>query len=272
MPHKRNLSKPSNEPAMRKSTRKVVKTAKSQQVEPELEEDELAATDNKDIYVNEEEERAFMRREEEEESEKDNDEEEIDKEQGDEEEEEEGSDNEEPEIIPVVPQKRKMGKDTNKSASRSFHAIYSPPIFSKSFSERVNRHESDEVEVMRKITYNLAIFSVAELAKPQACHEPVAQFLVLPSDLEWLDIHAHLKIKAGNVLFPGQAAIDDDAYEITFCIARHIPNPLPLSCVGDYKHLVENALRQQQPTVKIIIKAIACPQVQLQVCIYPPSN
>ena len=196
----------------------------------------------------------------------------ITKEQGDEEEEEEGSDNEEPEIVPVVPQKRKTGKDTNKSASRSFHVIYSPHIFSKSSSERVNRHEPDEVAVMRKITYNLAIFSVAELAKPQARREPAARFLVLPSDLEWLDIHAHLKIKAGDVLFPGQAAINDDAYEITFCIARHIPNPLPLSCVGDYKHLVKNALHQQQPTVKIMIKAIARPQVRLQVCIYPPSN
>ena len=144
MPRKRNLSKPSNEPAMRKSTRKVVKTAKSQQVEPELEEDELAtpaATDNEDIYINEEEERDFMRREEEEESKEDNYEDEIDKEQGDEEEEEEGSDNDEPEIVPVMPQKRKMGKDTNKSASRSFHAIYSPPVFSKSSSECVNRHE-----------------------------------------------------------------------------------------------------------------------------------
>ena len=257
---------------MRKSTRKVIKTAQSQQVEPELEEDELAATDNKDIYVNEEEERAFMRREEEEESEEDNDEEEIDKEQGDEEEEEEGSDNEEPKIVPVMPQKRKTGKDMNKSASRSFHVIYSPHIFSKSSSEHVNRHEPDEVAVMHKITYNLAIFSVAELAKPQAHREPAARFLVLPSDLEWLDIHAHLKIKAGDVLFPGQATINDDAYEITFCIARHIPNPLPLSCVGDYKHLVENALRQQQPTVKIMIKVIARPQVRLQVCIYPPSN
>ena len=61
----------------------------------------------------------------------------------------------------------------------------------------------------RKITYNLAIFSVAELAKPQARREPVARFVVLPSDVDWLDVHAHLKIKAGDVLFPGQAAIHD---------------------------------------------------------------
>ena len=60
---------------------------------------------------------------------------------------------------------------------------------------------------------------MAELAKSQAHHEPVAQFVILPSDLEWLDLHTHLKIKASDVLFPDQAAIDDNTYETTFCIA-----------------------------------------------------
>lgn len=98
---------------------------------------------------------------------------------------------------------------------------------------------------------------MAELEEPQARREPTARFLVLPSNLEWLDFHARLKIKACDVLFPGQVAIDDNTYEITFCIPRHVPNPLPLSSVVDYEHLVENALRQQQPTVKIAIKEIA---------------
>ena len=70
---------------------------------------------------------------------------------------------------------------------------------------------------MRKITYNLVIFSIAELAKPQACHEPAARFLVLPCKLEWLDFHARLKIKACDILFHGQVAISEDAYEITMC-------------------------------------------------------
>jgi len=134
-------------------------------------------------------------------------------------------------------------------------------MLSKSSSECANRCELEEAVETRKITYNIAIFSRAELAKPQARHEPAARFLVLPSNLEWLDIHAQLKIKAGDVLHPGQAVIADNAYEMTFCIARHVSNPLPLSCVADYKHLVENALCQQQPMVKVIIKATAHPQV-----------
>jgi len=134
-------------------------------------------------------------------------------------------------------------------------------MLSKSSSERANRRELEEAVETCKITYNIAIFSRAELAKLQAHREPAARFLVLPSNLEWLDIHAQLKIKAGDVLHPGQAVIADNAYEMTFCIARHVSNLLPLSCVGDYKHLVENALCQQQPTVKVIIKATAHPQV-----------
>ncbi|KIK06256.1 hypothetical protein K443DRAFT_89994, partial [Laccaria amethystina LaAM-08-1] len=69
-----------------------------------------------------------------------------------------------------------------------------------------------------------------------------------------------LKIKAGNVLCPGQAVIADNTYEMTFSIAHHVTNPLPLSCVADYQHLVENVLCQQQPMVKVIIKATAHPQ------------
>ena len=59
----------------------------------------------------------------------------------------------------------------------------------------------EEAEETRKITYNLAIFSLAELVKPQVRREPVARFFVLPSNFEWLDIHAQLKIKAGDVLY-----------------------------------------------------------------------
>ena len=244
-----------------------------------MDEDELLPTkqvtqvpDDNNIYVNKEEERALMLREEEEESDRDG--EEIDKDQRDDKEEEEDSDSgsDEPKTVQVVPQKRKKGKDMKKSTSKSYVLFLPLWYLVQSSAEWVNRHASEEVIMMHKITYNLTIFSVAELAKPQACREPVAWFVVRPSNLEWLNVHAHLKIKASDVLFPDQAAIDNNAYETTFCIARHIPNPLPLSCVGDYKHLVENTLCQQQPTVKIMIKVIARPQVQFQVCIYPLSN
>jgi hypothetical protein len=271
MPPINILFKPSKNPqaAMRKSTRRVLKTARAQQAEPELEDEDHApaktpAYDAEDIYVNDEEEATFKRREEEEESEGDYEEDEAVGDHGDEEEEQPEQDEDEledePETVQVVPQKRKNGKDTNKPTSKLFRAIR-VHFSSKLSSERVNRRELEEVVLVetRKITYNITIFSLAELAKPQARREPAARFLVLPSNLEWPDIHAQLKIKAGDVLYAGQAAIADNAYEMTFCIACYVSNPLPLSCIADYNHLVENALRQQQPTVKVIIKAT--PQV-----------
>ena len=249
---------------MRKSTRRILKTVRALQAELESEDDDPAtAADNlnaesENVYVNDKEEAASMRREEEEEESDEDDEEEVevvDEDHGDEDLEERGEDEDEPANVQVIPQKRKNGKDKKKPTSKSFHAIFTISIYSKFSTERVNRRELEEVIDARKITYNLTIFSLAELAKPQARREPAARFFVQPSNLEWPDIHAQLKIKAADVLYAGQAAIADDAYEMTFCIARHVSNPLPLSCTADYKHLVENALRQQQPTVKIIIKA-----------------
>ena len=115
---------------MRKSNRKTKKTSKALHIEPEMDEDELPPTtpapDDDDIYVNEEEERALMRREEEEESDRDG--EAIDKDQRDDEEEEEdidsGSD------VQVIPQKRKKGKDTKKSTSKSYMLFFPSDILS----------------------------------------------------------------------------------------------------------------------------------------------
>jgi len=236
MPPKHRASKNSQ---TRKSTCKVQKTARSQQTEVESEEDLPLAEaapptlpdDDNDFYVNDDEEARIIRREEEEESKEEEEEKDDEKDEDNDSVKDENKDNEEeePEIILVVPQKRKKGKDPKNSSSKIFFTLSPHLTFSKSFSECVNRHELKEVEEICKITYNLAIFSVAKLAKPQAHREPTAHFLVLSYDLEWLDLHAWLKIKACNVLFPRQVAIDNSTYEITFCIPRHVPNPLPLT-------------------------------------------
>jgi hypothetical protein len=127
MPSKNTISKPSKNSAMRKSTRKVVKTTRAQQAEPESEEEDPAlakvtpANDEEDIYINDKEEAAFRRREEEEESEEEADEDHRDdEEEGDDEEDE---DEDEPQTVPVVPQKRKMGKEVNKPTSKPFCSI-----------------------------------------------------------------------------------------------------------------------------------------------------
>lgn len=282
MPLIKIISKLSKNPATRTSTRRVLKTVRAQQAELESEDDSEDPAEA--ILVNDEEEAAFKRREEEEESEKDKEDEDkdADEDHGDEDSEEQdddASDNEDederPASVQVIPQKRKNGKDNTgrKPTSKPFSTIRFSSTFSKlsSLVERVNRLVEENV-VTRKITYNLTIFSLAELAKPSAHREPAARFFVLPSNLEWPDIYAQLKIKAGDFLYAGQAAIHDDAYEMSFCIARHVSNPLPLSCVADYEHLVENALRQQQPTVKVIIKATVRSRNSVYVQWHPLTN
>jgi archaellum component FlaD/FlaE len=177
---KPRISKPSKETTMRKSTHKAPETSKSQQV----------ASEEDNFDVNNEEEAVFKMREEEEDSDEDSVNGEVDRDEADEEEEVDDNDEEPdlplqlPEPVPVVPQKRKKGKDTQKPASSELSHNLSPFTFAKSLSEHINRHESEEIAKARKIIYNLTIFSMAELAKPQAHRELAARFLVLPSDLQ----------------------------------------------------------------------------------------
>jgi hypothetical protein len=137
MPPTNINSRPSKNSTMpRKSTRKVLKTARAQQAEPESEEAAPAA-DVEDVYIDkgaQEAAQAFDKREEEEESDSEEDELEEDKEKlSDEDDEPEDASNEddededEPQIVQAVPQKRKKGNTKNlKPTSKPFHAISLP--------------------------------------------------------------------------------------------------------------------------------------------------
>jgi hypothetical protein len=110
---------------MRKSTRRVLKTVRAQQLELEDEDPALAPAvttannaNSEDISVDDDEEAAFMRREEEEESDEDEDDEEKLSSNND------SDDSDEPESVQVVPQKRKNGKDIKKPTSKPFCVIF----------------------------------------------------------------------------------------------------------------------------------------------------
>ena len=136
MPPKGRASEASKKHPSRKSTRKVQKTARSEQAELEFDEDKpelppaeqdifsTLADDDDDFYVNDEEETRFMRREEEEESEE---EEGI---EGEDHDQDEDDEDEEP-VVPVVPQKRKKGKDPKNPISKIFLTLYLYRILSK---------------------------------------------------------------------------------------------------------------------------------------------
>ena len=140
----------------------------------------------------------------------------MEEEEDEKEEEEESSPGEEDEP-PKLPQKRKNVNhhdDTGHSRSKvnDIQSIQHLLIFLS--SEKANRARTPDKEeevIIPQITYTMTIFSLAELAKPHARRQPKVRFVILASDLEWLDVRAQLKIKAVDVLFPNQAAVDDEA-------------------------------------------------------------
>jgi hypothetical protein len=79
---------------------------------------------------------------------------------------------------------------------------------------------------------------------------------MLASDMEWIDVHAMLKIKAVDILFPQQNAVSNDAFEISFSIPRIVKVALPLSSAADYKYLVKTTVSMKTPAVNIIIKQV----------------
>lgn len=118
-----------------------------------------------------------------------------------------------------------------------------------------NKEEEDlEAEDAVKVTYNISIFSAAELKKPIARREPKGRFLVLASDIAWPDLYAQLKIQFCDALHPDQAVVADNTFEITYSIPRLVPNPLPLATDKDYAYLITNISKMKSPTMKVIMK------------------
>ena len=108
-----------------------------------------------------------------------------------------------------------------------------------------------------EITYNLSIFSLDQLQRSSRSREAVARFVLLSSDLTWDDVFGMLKIKISDVLFPGQAVVNEGTFEIFFSIPRFVPAPLPLVTEDDYKHLLRNVLKlRKDPAVKITVNQL----------------
>jgi len=110
----------------------------------------------------------------------------------------------------------------------------------------------DEKEVP-KISYTISTFSLEELKKPVTHRKPKSRLVDLSSDLEWVDVKAHLKIAICDLLFPHQAVVEDDRYEMTWSIPRIVTNPLSLHTIADHQQLVKKALKVKEPGVKILV-------------------
>lgn len=131
---------------------------------------------------------------------------------------------------------------------------------SLSFTEKTQRIKaedelsdiSDEQEVL-KISYTILTFSLEELKKPVTHHKPKSHLIDLSNDLEWVDVKAHSKIVICDQLFPQEAIVEDNCYEMTWCIPCIVTNALSLHTVADYQQFVKNALKGKEPGVKILV-------------------
>jgi len=88
--------------------------------------------------------------------------------------------------------------------------------------------------------------------------------LIVSGDMEWIDVYAMLKIKAVDILFPGQDIVHNDALEVTFTIPRIVKVPLPLSSASDYDYLIKNAVGMKTPAANIFIKQVTAADNQVR--------
>jgi hypothetical protein len=68
-----------------------------------------------------------------------------------------------------------------------------------------------------------------------------------------VDVKAHLKITICNQLFLQDAVVEDDYFEMTWCIPCIVTNALSLHTVANYQQLVKKALKAKEPGVKILV-------------------
>ena len=182
----------------------------------------------------------------------------------------------------TIPQKRNKQPGPKKSTSKSIRGLklyYTDQLTEKKAVSSIRNEEEEEEEqeqmpeeevVAPQIDYQILIFSLVELAKPKTRRDKVCM-LMLSADMEWIDVYAMLKVKAVDVLFPGQDVVRDDAIEITFTIPRIIKNPLPLSSSADYKYIIKNTVSMKTPAANIVIKQVTQAAGDNQVWFFLPG-
>ena len=75
--------------------------------------------------------------------------------------------------------------------------------------------------------------------------------------MDWIDVKAQLKIAICDLHFLQQVAVDDDCYNMTWCIPCVVTDTLSLHTEPDYQHLMKKALKCKEPGVKILVDEVA---------------
>ena len=117
--------------------------------------------------------------------------------------------------------------------------------------------EDTDADEIPKISYTISIFSLEELKKSVTRCKPKSHLIEISSDMDWVDVKAQLKIAICDLLFPQQVVVDDDCYDMTWCIPRVVTYTLSLHTEADYQHLMKKALKCKEPGVKILVDEVA---------------
>jgi len=74
--------------------------------------------------------------------------------------------------------------------------------------------------------------------------------------MDWIDVMTHFKIAICDLLFPQQAVIADEAFEVTWSIPRVAPGPFMLKMEAQYKQLISKASSMKNPTAQILVNEV----------------
>jgi hypothetical protein len=108
-----------------------------------------------------------------------------------------------------------------------------------------------------KITYNISAFSAMQMKKSKSKRgDPLNDFMQLSENCVWDTMKAQILVKISELLQP--KTIDYDDYSVSFSIACHLPQPMPLNSAEKYNYMLERALKNKtDPAVKVIVEGRA---------------
>lgn len=72
--------------------------------------------------------------------------------------------------------------------------------------------------------------------------------------MPWEDVNARFKIAICDLLFPSQAVVEDDSYEMMWRIPRVVANPFVLKSQANYDQLLKKAMNLKEPNATIIVE------------------
>jgi len=117
-------------------------------------------------------------------------------------------------------------------------------------------NDEDKAEEPQKISYTITAFTAEELKKPAARRISKSNLVDLAPTMDWIDAMAHFKIAICDLLFPQQAVVADEAFEMTWPIPCVAPGPFMLKTEAQYKQLTSKASPMKNPTARILVNEV----------------